>query len=85
MFLCTAEKLNNLSEIHRPVIRKMLKDKEDLEVSKRETIHYTQRNSSKICRQLLLRNNGGQKAVDDRLNAKGRNYRAGLPHVAKLS
>lgn len=41
MFLCTAEKLNNLSEIHRPVIRKMLKDKEDLEVSKRDNSLHT--------------------------------------------
>ena len=45
----TTEKLNNLSEIHRTIILKMLKDK-DLEVSKRETIHYTQRNSDKIYR-----------------------------------
>ena len=46
----STEKLNNFSEIHRHIILKMLKDKEDLEVSKRETIHYTQRNSNKVYR-----------------------------------
>ena len=57
MLICTSKKLNNNNKrnstismryTNRHIIVKVLKDKENLEVSKRKMTHHTQRNSSKI-------------------------------------